>query len=101
MNTQQIQTILNNHIDSNIILSTDIEINEHNDQIQNIKIIFKPDSPWTPLDKVGNIIDEIDNLTTADEYGDMVELSFKYSTFHDLPNDDLTVSWEFNISIDS
>lgn len=100
MKTYQIIQLVHNRIPESQILETRITINEHNHQLDKLQIIFHPET-HPDLNLIGTIIQDIENLTIEDEYGDMTELQFLYSTYHELPDENLTVSWTFLPSIDS
>lgn len=100
MNTKQINTIISKHFPKKEIYSTEIIINKYNKQIEKLKIIFANDF-FPPHTLIGHIAQDIDNLTTEDEYGDLTEFTFKYSTFEEPIENDLLNSWEFNFNIDS
>lgn len=99
MQHEQITKIINNLYPADQIHTVDLTIGI-NAQIDYLKIIFFPNI--TPdLTKIGNLINDLDNLTLDDQYGDMTELDFKYSTYEEIENEELTVSFTFTINIDS
>ena len=100
MQNEQIKSIINKYYPDDNIHNLLIAINKYNHQVDQIKIIFKEDSQ-PDLKHIGNLIDDLGNLTMDDGYGDMTELKFYYSTFEEIPNDSLTTSFTFDINIDS
>lgn len=106
MQTQKILDIVHQHLPKDSIYSVDIAINEHNHQIDSLKIILKPDLGTISLPMpnyfiaAGHILEDIDNYTIADEYGDITGATFEFSSMEEL-EDDLTVSLTMTFNIDS
>lgn len=100
MQTPDIVAIVHKHYPAELIMALTIDISPINKQIDGLKIIFmeeiNPD--WREL---GKLIDALETNIIDDEYGDMTEMDFKYSTYEPIPNDGLTCSFTFTFNIDS
>jgi hypothetical protein len=99
MQKQEIENIIYSYYPDNIIYALDINICPINKQIEQIKIIFKSENP-PDLNAIGSLINDLDNLTIKDNYGDITEIKLSISRFEEI-GDDLTTSFTFDINIDS
>lgn len=99
MQTQQITSIINQHIPADHIHALNINICATNQQIDRIEIILKPE--LTHLSALGPILEQLDTLTQQDEYGDITNIKLEIDRYHELPNGDLTEAYLLDINIDS
>lgn len=81
------------------LLEISIDLNKHNHQPDKITIIFNPE--FNPLSLLGHFLDKFEDLILNDNYGDLTECTIQYSTFHELPNKDLTSKLILLPNIDS
>ena len=102
MTADQIRQLVHQFIPETSILILGIELNQYNEQLDKLQIVFQPDLDDIPMTHIGDIIDALQSLTIADEYGDLTELKFEYSSYYELPQtNQLTMSWTFLPGIDS
>jgi len=95
-----IEFIINRNIGSqNIMGEPRIKICPINKQVEEIEIILSDDD--IPLGIIGDIIEELDQYTQHDGYGDITELTFKLNRLHLLPDGNVTTSLTLSINIDS
>ena len=99
MNTQQITSIIQKHFPTGV-LESNIIINKYNNQIESLEIIF--DEQFNPnLKLAGEILNDIDDLTIKDDYGDQVQASFSFDSYYESESIDQTVQFKFTFEIDS
>ena len=101
MKSPQIKSIINSHYPDEVIELLEIQIHPENNQVDTITIYFTPYNQ-PDLTKIGFLINDMDNLTNSDDYGDMTEMDFKFSTFGELPDsDEQYITFIFTFNIDS
>ena len=101
METSDITAIIHKLIPAEHIHSLVIKLNQFNKQVEHISIILHENQPsyWAQL---GEIMEKLDILTIADEYGDITHLELTIDRSYDIPGTDLMGEAYFlSINMDS
>jgi hypothetical protein len=99
MKTNIINFITEGILKNELVNSIESVVNQYNKQVESLIIVFEPGTNPN-YSHIVTIIETIENLVNDEGYGDLTETDIKISTYHEL-EDDLTISWTFQFSIDS
>lgn len=91
-----IESIVRSSYTKEQIHSIDININEFNNQIDDLRVTFTED--YNPnYNGVGEILEKIDNYTVDDGYGDLTEAGIQMTTYNEEDHIGGSILFIFNI----
>lgn len=97
-----IQETINRHIPAKDQISTKITLNQYNGQPELIQLLVDENFPPT-FTQIGQLIDALNELIILDEYGDLVQFTLEFTSYHDHPTQEgnLCLSYTLTLGIDS